>query len=103
MAVSELLGILKITKQSLSRVLGQLIDDGFILQRTDAADLRRRHLYLTTKGADLERRLSERQSQRIMRAYQDAGADAVQGFRAVLRAIINEEDRARVATRKAVE
>ncbi|HIC29999.1 MAG TPA: MarR family transcriptional regulator [Rhodospirillales bacterium] len=103
MAVSELLGILKITKQSLSRVLGQLIDDGFILQRTDAADLRRRHLYLTTKGADLERRLSERQSHRIMRAYQDAGADAVQGFRAVLRAIINEEDRARVATRKAVE
>ena len=103
MAVSELLGILKITKQSLSRVLGQLIDDGFILQRTDAADRRRRHLYLTTKGADLERRLSERQSQRIMRAYQDAGADAVQGFRAVLRAIINEEDRARVATRKAVE
>ena len=103
MAVSELLGILKITKQSLSRVLGQLIDDGFILQRTDAADLRRRHLYLTTKGADLERRLSERQSQRIMRAYQDAGAEAVQGFRAVLRAIINEEDRARVATRKAVE
>jgi DNA-binding MarR family transcriptional regulator len=103
MAVSELLGILKITKQSLSRVLGQLIDDGFILQHTDAADLRRRHLYLTTKGADLERRLSERQSQRIMRAYQDAGADAVQGFRAVLRAIINEEDRARVATRKAVE
>ena len=103
MAVSELLGILKITKQSLSRVLGQLIDDGFILQRTDAADLRRRHLYLTTKGADLERRLSERQSQRIMRAYQDAGADAGQGFRAVLRAIINEEDRARVATRKAVE
>ena len=103
MAVSELLGILKITKQSLSRVLGQLIDDGFILQRTDAADLRRRHLYLTTKGTDLERRLSERQSQRIMRAYQDAGADAVQGFRAVLRAIINEEDRARVATRRAVE
>ena len=103
MAVSELLGILKITKQSLSRVLGQLINDGFILQRTDAADRRRRHLYLTTKGADLERRLSERQSQRIKRAYQDAGADAVQGFRAVLRAIINEEDRARVATRKAVE
>ena len=103
MAVSELLGILKITKQSLSRVLGQLIDDGFILQRTDAADLRRRHLYLTTKGADLERRLTERQSQRIMRAFQDAGAGAANGFRAVLRAIINEEDRARVATRKAVE
>jgi DNA-binding MarR family transcriptional regulator len=103
MAVSELLEILKITKQSLSRVLSQLVADGFILQRTDAADRRRRHLYLTAKGGDLERRLTERQSQLIMRAYHDAGADAVQGFRAVLRAIINEEDRARVATRKVVE
>ena len=97
MAVSELLGILKITKQSLSRVLGQLIQDGFILQRTDDADRRRRHLYLTAKGADLERQLTERQSRWIARAYRDAGADAVEGFRAVLRGIINEEDRARVA------
>jgi len=103
MAVSELLSILKITKQSLSRVLGQLINDGFILQRTDAADRRRRHLYLTVKGADLERRLTERQSRRIAEAYQDVGDEAARGFRAVLRAIINKEDRARVATRKAQE
>ncbi|MDA1091258.1 MAG: MarR family winged helix-turn-helix transcriptional regulator [Proteobacteria bacterium] len=103
MAVSELLGILKITKQSLSRVLSQLINDGFILQRSDAADRRRRHLYLTAKGVDLERRLTERQSQLIAGAYQDAGAEAAQGFRAVLRAIINEQDRARVAPREAVE
>ncbi len=102
MTVSELLGILKITKQSLSRVLSQLISDGFILQRTDDADRRRRHLYLTAIGADLERRLTERQSRRIARAYQDAGADAVQGFRAVLRGIINEEDRARVAPLEAL-
>lgn len=102
MAVSELLGILKITKQSLSRVLGQLINDGFVLQRTDDADRRRRHLYLTAKGADLERRLTERQGRRIAGAYQDAGADAVQGFRAVLRGIINAEDRARVAPPEAL-
>lgn len=95
--VSELLAILKITKQSLSRVLGQLIEDGFVSQRTDDADRRRRRLYLTPKGAELEQLLTERQSQRIAGAYRDAGADAVEGFRTVLRGIINQEDRERVA------
>ena len=97
MAVSELLEILKITKQSLSRVLGQLIDEGFILQRTDDTDRRRRRLYLTAQGADLERRLTDRQSQRIADALHEAGAGAVDGFRAVLPGIINKEDRKRVA------
>ena len=97
MTVSELLNILKITKQSLSRVLGQLIKDGFIHQRTDDTDRRRRRLYLTANGAELERRLTERQSHRIAMAYQEAGVDAIEGFRAVLRAIITEEDRQRVA------
>ena len=97
MTVSELLKILKITKQSLSRVLGQLIKDGLVHQRTDDAARRRRRLYLTPKGAELERRLTERQSRRIARAYREAGACAVEGFRAVLRGIINEEDRQRVA------
>ena len=95
--VSELLRILKITKQSLSRVLGQLIADGFISQRTDAIDRRRRRMFLTSKGDDLERLLTDRQSQRISNAYREAGAGAVEGFRAVLRSIINEEDRQRVA------
>ncbi len=97
MTVSELLKILKITKQSLSRVLGQLIKDGLVHQRTDDNDRRRRRLYLTPKGAELERRLTERQSRRIARAYREAGAGAIEGFRAVLRGIINEEDRQRVA------
>ncbi|MEE9318144.1 MAG: MarR family transcriptional regulator [Rhodospirillales bacterium] len=96
--VSELLRILKITKQSLSRVLGQLITDGFISQRTDDIDRRRRRLFLTSKGDDLERLLTDRQSRRISNAYREAGAGAVDGFRAVLRSIINEEDRQRVAT-----
>jgi DNA-binding MarR family transcriptional regulator len=97
MAVSELLEILKITKQSLSRVLSQLIAEGFIAQRTDDADRRRRRLYLTAQGTDLEGRLTERQSRWIASAYREAGAQAVEGFRAVLRGIINEEDRKRVA------
>ena len=97
MTVSELLKILKITKQSLSRVLGQLIKDGLVHQRTDDTDRRRRRLYLTPKGTELERRLTEHQSRRIAMAYREAGASAIEGFRAVLRGIINEEDRQRVA------
>lgn len=92
--VGALLAILKITKQSLSRVLGQLLDDGFIEQRSDAADRRRRLMHLTAKGETLEASLTERQTARIAKAYRSAGAEAVAGFRTVLRGIINEEDRA---------
>jgi len=48
--VTQLLDILKITKQSLSRVLGQLVEEGFIVQETDEHDRRRRLLQLTSKG-----------------------------------------------------
>jgi DNA-binding MarR family transcriptional regulator len=96
MTVSELLGILKITKQSLSRVLGQLVDEGFIVQRTGERDRRQRLLDLTPKGLELERRLSENQRTRVARAYREAGAQAVDGFRKVMLGIISsEEDRKR--------
>ncbi len=91
--VSELLAILKITKQSLSRVLGQLVREGFIQQREGTQDRRQRLLDLTDKGIDLERRLSESQRNRFANAYRDAGAEAVQGFRDVLTNMISEEDR----------
>lgn len=93
--VSELLAILGITKQSLSRVLSQLVREGFIEQRTDRQDRRRRLLDLTEKGRDLERQLSENQRQRMARAYRAAGVDSVEGFRQVLRNLIDEKDRGR--------
>jgi len=93
--VSELLGILKITKQSLSRVLGQLVREGFIVSRPGLRDRRQRLLELTDKGRELERRLTENQRQLIARAYREAGAEAVEGFRRVLTGMINEEDRER--------
>jgi DNA-binding MarR family transcriptional regulator len=95
MTVSELLDILKITKQSLSRVLGQLVRQGFIVQRTGATDRRQRLLSLTDRGADLERRLTEDQRALVARAYKSAGAEAVEGFRKVLLGMINEVDRER--------
>jgi DNA-binding MarR family transcriptional regulator len=94
MTVSELLAILKITKQSLSRVLGALVEQGFVSQRPGERDRRQRLLELTEKGAELERRLSERQRALIAAAYRSAGAEAVEGFRKVLLGLINEEDRA---------
>jgi DNA-binding MarR family transcriptional regulator len=97
MTVSELLAILKITKQSLSRVLGALVEQGFVSQRPGDRDRRQRLLELTEKGAELERRLSERQRSLIAAAYRSAGADAVEGFRKVLLGLINEEDRAALA------
>jgi len=94
-SVSALLDTLRITKQSLSRVLSQLIRDGFIVQHRGTADRRQRLLELTEKGIEIERQLTEAQRQRIARAYREAGGEAVQGFRAVLLGIMDPPDRGR--------
>ncbi|MQX35530.1 MarR family winged helix-turn-helix transcriptional regulator [Roseospira navarrensis] len=94
-SVSELLLILKITKQSLSRVLSQLVREGFIVQHQGTEDRRQRLLKLTDKGVEIERQLTEAQRQRIARAYREAGAEAVQGFRAVMLGIMDAPDRGR--------
>jgi DNA-binding MarR family transcriptional regulator len=91
--VSELLGILKITKQSLSRVLSQLVREEFIIQKPGPRDRRQRLLELTSKGTGLERQLSESQRARVASAYREAGAEAVEGYRKVLMGMINAEDR----------
>ncbi|MEK9847178.1 MAG: MarR family transcriptional regulator [Rhodospirillaceae bacterium] len=90
--VSELLSILRITKQSLSRVLSKLIQEGFITQKSGVQDRRKRLLSLTIKGEELERRLTLNQRERVARAYREAGADAVEGYKKVLLGIINTVD-----------
>lgn len=94
--VAELLGILRITKQSLSRVLSQLIERSFVVQRQGTRDRRQRHLHLTPEGVDLEQKVSEPQRARVARAYREAGADAVEGYRKVLMGLIDEADRATI-------
>ncbi len=94
-SVAELLAILRITKQSLSRVLSQLVREGFISVQKAQEDRRRRLLQLTDKGLELERRLSKVQRARIGEAYRAAGGDAVEGYRKVLLGIIDEADRRR--------
>ncbi len=92
--VSNLLAILGVTKQSLNRVLRTLIDDGLVRSEKGRVDGRERHLYLTPKGAELERALSDAQRARMRAAYRAAGPQAVTGFRQVLEAMMDPEMRA---------
>ena len=92
--VSDLLAILRITKQSLARVLSTLIERGLVAQAPGTDDRRQRLLTLTEQGAALERRLFERQRERLVAAYREAGVGAVDGFRRVMRGIMDEAARA---------
>lgn len=97
--VSALLEILGITKQSLARVLGQLVREHYILQKKGTQDGRQRLLHLTDKGRELERMLTTEQRARIAAAYKDAGPSAVGGFRKVMLGIMNDDARWRFKTR----
>ncbi len=94
--VGELLAILKITKQSLSRVLKDLVTAGHVVQVTGNDDRRQRLLRLTPEGEILLNRLASINRTRMVKAFREAGPDAVAGFRRVLTGLIAEEDRAAV-------
>lgn len=91
--VNNLLTILGVTKQSLNRVLRALIEDGMVESRVGSRDKRERNLFLTDAGAGLERQLSEAQRGRMRAAYRAAGPEAVSGFRQVLEAMMDPEQR----------
>ncbi len=92
MRVAELLDILRITKQSLARVLKELVDRGFIVQRPGELDRRQRLLFLTQQGSELHERLIAPQIARIRSALGGGQTDA----RDVLFRLIDENDRAHV-------
>ncbi|WP_118137740.1 MarR family winged helix-turn-helix transcriptional regulator [Oceanicella sp. SM1341] len=96
LTVAELLDLLGVTKQSLNRVLRQLVEDGLVQSAVGKADRRQRNLTLTERGATLERELSAAQRERVRRAYREAGSDAVAGFRRVLEQMVDPERRARI-------
>jgi DNA-binding MarR family transcriptional regulator len=98
--VNNLLSVLGVTKQSLNRVLRTLMQDGLVEARVGRVDRRERHLYLTEKGAGLERQLSEAQRARMRAAYRAAGPAAVAGFRQVLEAMMDPEMRTHYARLK---
>jgi DNA-binding MarR family transcriptional regulator len=91
--VSNLLSVLGVTKQSLNRVLRTLVTDGLVEARIGRRDKRERHLHLTAKGQELERELSDAQRARMRAAYRAAGPQAVSGFRQVLEAMMDPDQR----------
>ena len=99
--VADLLNILRITKQSLARVLKQLIERGYIEQVTGRQDRRQRLLYLTTAGRALQDRLSAPQRARVQQALEAAGPGAQKAWRDVMLALLNDESRPDVEKRTA--
>jgi DNA-binding MarR family transcriptional regulator len=93
MKVAELLDILKITKQSLGRVLKQLVDQGYVLQKEGANDRRQRLLYVTGKGEALAMKLAGLQTARISAALAELGPNAPDAARRFLVAMIDTDNR----------
>lgn len=94
MRVADLLDILKITKQSLGRVLKQLVDEGFILQEAGKNDRRERRLYPTQSGRELAEQLVAPQIKRLTRAIEASGQEARTCITTFLGSMISETDRA---------
>ena len=89
--VNNLLSILGVTKQSLNRVLRTLVNDALVEVKVGTQDKRERHLYLTNQGCELQERLSSAQSDRMRKAFKNAGPTAVSGFKTVLEAMMDPE------------
>jgi DNA-binding MarR family transcriptional regulator len=96
MKVAELLDVLKITKQSLGRVLKQLVDEGYIVQKEGANDRRQRLLYVSPAGEALAVKLAGLQTERIARVLAELGPGARDAARRFLAGMIDAEDREHV-------
>jgi DNA-binding MarR family transcriptional regulator len=96
LTIAELLDILRITKQSLNRVLKELLGKGFIESRTGTADRRQRLLYVTPQGHELALRLAKLQTRRIARALADEPAGSGEAASRFLLGMIDPTARAQV-------
>jgi DNA-binding MarR family transcriptional regulator len=94
--VADLLDVLKITKQSLGRVLRELVDNGYVVQRAGPADRRQRLLFATQKGEALALELALLQTRRFARALHECGGEAREAARKFLAAMIEPSARADV-------
>lgn len=91
--VADLLDILQITKQSLGRVLRELIRNGYVTQRSGETDRRERHLYVTESGAALARRLAEPQIEKLKSALASLGEEGNLTVADFLSAMMLDADR----------
>ena len=90
--IKELLGVLKITKQSLSRVLNQLVKEGYILVST-GLDKRTKNLSLTSSGISLENELSTIQIRKIKKVINNFNQEDIDGFKKILYEMIEIDNK----------
>ncbi len=93
LTVAQLLDILRITKQSLGRVLKELIDKGYVYQKEGENDRRQRLLFLTEAGEELRQRLMAPQIARIRRALMQSDSQAHHHYRTILYHLVSPENR----------
>jgi DNA-binding MarR family transcriptional regulator len=93
MKVADLLDVLRITKQSLGRVLKQLVDQGYVVQKEGENDRRQRLLFVTPKGEALAMKLAGLQTERLGRALSELGPSAHEAARRFLTAVIDADGR----------
>jgi len=91
MTVADLLDILQITKQSLARVLRELVNSGYISQTTGSTDRRKRLLYPTKQGRELVLALSSPQSRRISKALKEVAPESHGHIAKFLRAMLDKD------------
>ncbi len=96
LTIAELLDILAITKQSLNRVLKELVAEDFVEVRAGAQDRRQRRLFVTPKGGDLALRLARAQTRRFADAMGALGPYGKRDAVAFLVAMIDRDARERV-------
>jgi len=90
--VADLLDVLRITKQSLGRVLKQLLDEGYIIQKAGDNDRRQRLLFATPKGEALVVKLAGLQTARIDRALETISPEGAESVRQFLLGMIDNTD-----------
>ena len=91
LTIKELLSILQITKQSLSRVLNQLVSEKYIILSI-GNDKRTKKLSLTNKGKELEKKLSDIQIKKIYNVLKNFNEEDINGFKKVLYEMIDNKN-----------
>ena len=93
LTIKDLLTILDIKKQSLSKIINKLKSDGVIVLKKSKKDKRKKNIYLTKKGIKIEKKLTEKQIHNIANAYKNAGTDSINGFKKILVNLISKNSK----------
>ena len=90
LTIKDLLLILNVKKQSLSKIINKLKDDEIIILKKSKKDKRTKNIYLTKKGIKIENKFTEKQINIIAKAYKNAGTDSINGFKKILINLISD-------------